>query len=72
MTTAYAAARREVFQTCRRVTLPARPGEAMLMHRLTLHGVAPWAAGAQAAPEGRIIAYFRPQLPDVASWLTRP
>ncbi len=72
VTAAYAAARREVFQTCRRVTLPARPGEAMLMHRLTLHGVAPWAAGAQAAPEGRIIAYFRPQLPDVASWLTRP
>lgn len=72
VTAAYAAARRAVFQTCRRVTLPARPGEAMLMHRLTLHGVAPWAAGAQAAPEGRIIAYFRPQLPEVASWLTRP
>ncbi len=72
LTAAYAEARRAVFRDCRRVELPARPGEATLLHRLTLHGVAPWAAGARAAPEGRIIAYFRPQLPDVASWLTRP
>lgn len=72
LTTPYAEARREIFRICRRVELPARPGGALLMHRLTLHGVAPWAAGAQAAPEGRIIAYFRPQLADVASWLTLP
>ena len=72
LTAAYAEARRAVFQTCRRVALPARPGEALLMHRLALHGVAPWAPGAQAAPEGRMIAYFRPQLPDVASWLNLP
>lgn len=72
LTAAYAEARRVVFQTCPRRELPARPGEALLMHRLTLHGVAPWAPGAQAAPEGRMIAYFRPQLPDVASWLTQP
>jgi hypothetical protein len=39
------------------------------MHRHLLHGVAPWAAGAKAPPEGRIIAYFRPLMPDVASWL---
>lgn len=72
LTAAYAEARRTVFQTCPRRELPARPGEALLMHRLTLHGVAPWAPGAQAAPEGRMIAYFRPQLPDVAGWLTLP
>ena len=72
LTEAYGEARRAVFRDCRRVELPARPGEAMLLHRLTLHGVAPWAPGAQAAPEGRIIAYFRPQLPDVASWLNQP
>ena len=72
VTEAYAAARAQVFQTCRRVDLPARPGEAILLHRLTLHGVAPWGEGATAPPEGRITAYFRPQLPSVADWLGLP
>ena len=68
----YAAARRQIFDTCRRVELPTCPGEATLLHRLTLHGVAPWANTATAPPEGRIIAYFRPQLPSVQDWLMRP
>lgn len=72
VTDAYVAARREVFRLCRRVELPARPGTATLMHRLCLHGVAPWAEGATAAPEGRVIAYFRPELASVADWLTAP
>ena len=72
ITGAYTAARRQVFETCRRVELPSQPGEAILMHRLTLHGVAPWAAGASAPPEGRMIAYFRPQLPRVSDWLLQP
>lgn len=71
VTEAYKAARRRVFETCRRVELPARPGEATLIHRLTLHGVAPWADGAAAPPEGRMIAYFRPQLASVEDWLQR-
>jgi len=69
ITDAYTAARRQCFETCRRVAVPSRPGQAVLMHRHLLHGVAPWAAGAKAPPEGRIIAYFRPLMPDVASWL---
>ncbi len=72
LTGAYAAARRHVFDTCARIELSARPGEATLLHRLTLHGVAPWATGATAPPEGRIIAYFRPLLPSVADWLATP
>ncbi|MBA3909953.1 MAG: hypothetical protein C0524_08695 [Rhodobacter sp.] len=72
VTDAYQAARREVFVTCRRITLPARPGEATLLHRLTLHGVAAWAPGDTAPPEGRMIAYLRPQLPSVEGWLTAP
>jgi hypothetical protein len=72
LTAAYAAARRDVFATCRRIELPTNPGEATLLHRLTLHGVAPWADGMSAPPEGRIIAYFRPLLPSVHDWLTRP
>lgn len=71
VTEAYTIARKEVFATCRRVTVHAKPGEAYLMHRLCLHGVAPWAA--PPASEGRMIAYFRPELPNWApDWLTAP
>jgi hypothetical protein len=69
ITAAYHAARRAVFATCRRVERPARPGEALLLHRLTLHGTAPWADGARADPPGRMIAWFRPELPRLADWL---
>jgi hypothetical protein len=69
VTDAYQAARREVFATCRRTAVPIRPGEATLLHRHLIHGVAPWEAGAQAPVEGRIIAYFRPELPSVADWI---
>ena len=74
LTDAYHAARREVFETCRRVPIHARPGEAYLVHRLALHGVAPWEDGATAPPEGRMIAYFRPELPSgrIADWLRLP
>lgn len=70
LTDVYHAARRESFATCPRVLLPTRPGEALLLHRMILHGMAPWADGAVADPDGRIIAYFRPELPSVADWLT--
>lgn len=69
ITDAYAQARKAALDICPRRALPARPGEATLVHRLTLHGVAPWAEGARAAPEGRIVAYFRPLLRSVAAWL---
>ncbi|WP_421703653.1 hypothetical protein [Aliiroseovarius sp.] len=70
VTDAYQAARREVFATCPRIELVARPGEAYVLHRHALHGVAPWAEGLTAGPEGRMIAYFRPELPGgVSDWL---
>jgi hypothetical protein len=72
LTDAYHAARRTVFATCPRIELPARPGEALLLHRLVLHGMAPWASGARADPAGRMIAYFRPEFPSVARWLDPP
>lgn len=72
VTDAYTAARREVFETCQRVEVHARPGEAYLAHRLSLHGMAPW----RAPPLGqRMIAYFRPDpFPGVSPdwWLSRP
>ena len=67
VTEAYVQARRVVFAECNRLAITAKPGEAYLVHRLAIHGVAPWTA----APNGeRVIAYFRPNpLPDdLPSW----
>ncbi len=73
ITDAYQAARREVFETCLRIALPAKPGEAYLLHRHCLHGVAPWGDSATAGPDGRMIAYFRPEFTGgVAEWIESP
>jgi hypothetical protein len=64
ITDAYHAARRRCFAELPRRALPLRRGEAVLVHRLALHGVAPWAAAPDAAP--RAIAYFRPEPPSSA------
>ncbi|MEM9578272.1 MAG: hypothetical protein AAF999_14815 [Pseudomonadota bacterium] len=73
VTEAYQQARWEVFEYCARVVVHGPPGSAILVHRLALHGVAPWGAGARAAPEGRLIAYFRPPMPGgVRDWLDAP
>ncbi|MDJ0628926.1 MAG: hypothetical protein QNJ44_11755 [Rhodobacter sp.] len=73
LTEPYHAARRRAFEICRRVKVHAKPGEAYLVHRLALHGVAPWAAGAEAPDDGRMIVYFRPELRGpVSEWLDRP
>ncbi len=70
LTGIYQAARREVFDTCRRIEIATRPGEAVLLHRHCLHGVAPWKEGATAPSEGRMIAYFRPEFQkDTRDWL---
>ncbi len=71
LTEAYQAARRLCFQKCKRVAIAAQPGQAYVIHRLALHGVAPWGADAIAPPEGRVIAYFRPPF-NGADWLTGP
>lgn len=70
VTEVYQAARREVFETCPRVVVHAPPGAAIVVHRLALHGVAPWSDGATADPEGRLIAYFRPPIAGgVRAWI---
>ncbi|WP_294608019.1 hypothetical protein [uncultured Roseovarius sp.] len=74
LTEIYQATRREVFETCPRVILPLAVGGVCLVHRLALHGVAPWEQGAEAPPEGRMIAYFRPEFGDFSRpcWLAHP
>ncbi|MXW93779.1 MAG: hypothetical protein F4114_06905 [Rhodospirillaceae bacterium] len=70
VTDVYHAVRRRIFAECRRVTLTAGRGEAYLVHRLALHGIAPWGAG--AAVGERTIVYFRPESGDPAAWLNAP
>ena len=72
VTEAYQSARRRVFDTCPRLELHARPGEALILHRQVLHGIAGFAHTATAPPEGRMIAYFRPQLAEIPEWLALP
>lgn len=73
VTEIYQNARRKVFKECRRVIVHGPPGSVYVVHRLALHGVAPWATRARAAPEGRLIAYFRPPMPGgVEAWLEAP
>jgi hypothetical protein len=68
VTDAYQAARRRCLETLPRLELPARAGEAYLIHRLAVHGVAPWTAAPDAP--SRPVAYFRPAAPQgmAADW----
>ncbi len=72
VTDIYKAARAEVFETCTRIEVPLQVGESVLLHRHVIHGVAPWAGGAQAVSEGRAIAYFRPCFETPQPWLDAP
>ncbi|MCU0911372.1 MAG: hypothetical protein MUE98_08520 [Rhodobacteraceae bacterium] len=73
VTDAYTAARARAFRTCPRVEVPLGPGEAVLLHRLLLHGVAPWGEASGTGAGGRAVAYLRPPMPGgVAAWLAAP
>jgi len=65
VTDAYQAARREVFDRCTPEPVVMEPGQAVLLDRHLIHGVAPW----EGAGEKRIVAYFRPEVSDVRDWL---
>ncbi len=72
ITGVYHEIRRTIFDRCRRVEIYARPGESYLVHRLALHGVAPWQSTASATPDGRMICYFRPETGSSEGWLISP
>jgi hypothetical protein len=67
VTDVYQEARREVFARCARLEVPTVVGEAVILHRHLIHGVAPWEG--TGPDEGRMIAYFRPLI-DPAGWIT--
>lgn len=70
ITEVYHQTRRRIFERCPRVEITCRPGESYLLHRLALHGIAPWRGDAAALPEGRMVIYFRPDSGNPESWLT--
>ena len=66
----YHQTRRQIFETCERVVVHAKPGQVYLVHRHALHGISPWQDHAVADPVGRMIVYFRPETPDRQAWLS--
>lgn len=73
VTDVYHMTRRRIFERCRRIEIQAAPGEAYLVHRLALHGMAPWRSSTRRRyPDGRMICYFRPHTGDPLHWLTDP
>ncbi len=73
LTEIYQAARRRCFETCQRRPLPVEPGEAVVLHRHLLHGIAPWRGEGDADQAGRQIVYVRPECPGgIAEWLGMP
>jgi hypothetical protein len=69
VTDGYHDVRRKIFETCQRVEIAVKPGEAYLVHRLALHGVAPWKAAQNSACKERMICYFRPETGAIEHWL---
>lgn len=72
ITELYHQLRRDVFARCKRIEISAKPGEAYLTHRLSLHGMAPWGQAASSTQDGRMICYFRPEVLDPWTWVNNP
>ncbi len=71
LTEIYQETRRRIFATAPRVEIVTRPGEVFLVHRLALHGTAPWpeAIAIDEQNPRRAVIYFRPVFPRIADWL---
>jgi len=69
VTAPYQCARKQVFEQCQRVELNVKPGEAVLAHRLLLHGTLPWQPQVKAGQHGRMLCFFRPQTLTLEQWL---
>jgi hypothetical protein len=60
ITDIYQETRAYIFDTCKRVEIHAKRGEAYIAHRFALHGMDGGDESLNGPVEGRIIAYFRP------------
>ena len=71
VTEAYVAARQQVLERICPVPLSPPPGGAFLLHRLLVHGTAPWEDDGAVAPDGRMVVFFRPEVARPEQWLAR-
>ena len=69
ITQCYKNSRNKIFTECERVEIALKPGEALVGHRLLLHGTAPWQESANAGKDGRLICFFRPASLSIEQWL---
>lgn len=73
LTPAYYEARKTIFETCQSRALLPKPGQAVVLHRLCLHGIGPWPSRITSEISQRSIAYFRPCLkPNSKQWINLP
>jgi hypothetical protein len=71
ITEIYQQTRAEIFKTCKRVEIHAKPREAYIVHRFALHGMAAWGENLEGPDKGRMVAYFRPYWKgEMQEWLT--
>lgn len=69
VTAAYKSERARIYDTIKPVEVAMRPGQSVLLDRHVLHGVAPWRDTMTCPEEGRMVAYFRPELENADDWL---
>ncbi len=66
----YQALRKEIFDSCERVEVHLKVGQALVAHRLLLHGTSPWRKNAMASEDGRMMCFFRPATLGIEQWLS--
>ncbi len=72
LTEPYRKLRQSIFRQCSRKEIHAIPGQCYLVHRMALHGMAPWQTDTPTSSDGRMICYFRPEVPNHLDWLMEP
>ncbi|SLN17354.1 hypothetical protein [Pseudooctadecabacter jejudonensis] len=69
VTETYQAARQQVLDQITPVPVVAAVGQTIVVHRHSVHGIAPHDPAVPVPTEGRMMAYFRPECADPHHWL---
>ncbi len=72
VTEVYWQLRDRIFAECEPVAVVAEPGQSYVIHRLALHGIAPWRGPATESSDARVVCYFRPETTSPQAWLRAP
>ena len=69
VTEIYQRTRQQVLSSCKRVEIHVPKGEAYLIHRLAVHGTAPWQVRKEDEGQDRPVVFFRPECQNPKDWL---